>query len=86
MCEHKARKAEAKPRILILAAANINTCPRPMRMIEVLKDDYDVSVMGIDNENGTPMPPVVVQNGGGGVITLKALAIPLIKNAMCGVS
>ncbi len=79
MCEHKARKAEAKPRILILAAANINTCPRPMRMIEVLKDDYDVSVMGIDNENGTPMPPVVVQNGGGGSYNLKSFSYPTYK-------
>lgn len=67
MCQHSA-KQDTKPRILILAAANISTCPRAMRMVEILKDDYDVSVMGIDSENGTPMPPVAVQNGGGGVV------------------
>ena len=79
MCEHKARKAEAKPRILILAAANISTCPRAMRMVEILKDDYDVSVMGIDSENGTPMPPVAVQNRGGGSYNLKSFSYPTYK-------
>lgn len=46
---------EAKKRVLILAAANISTCPRPMRMVEILKNHYDVSVMGIDNDDGTKM-------------------------------
>ncbi|TLD97209.1 capsular biosynthesis protein [Helicobacter jaachi] len=44
-----------KKSILILAAANIATCPRAMRMVEILKDDYDVSVMGIDSDTA-PMP------------------------------
>ena len=50
-------------KILILAAANISTCPRPMRMLELLKDEimdktHEVSVMGIDSESGAKMPPV----------------------------
>lgn len=46
---------ETKKRVLILAAANISTCPRPMRMVEILKNHYDVSVMGIDNDDGVKM-------------------------------
>lgn len=52
-----------KKHILILAAANISTCPRPMRILEALKDEikqgkYEVSVMGIDNEDGSAMPKI----------------------------
>lgn len=52
-----------KKHILILAAANISTCPRPMRILEILKDEikegkYEVSVMGIDNEDGSPMAKI----------------------------
>ena len=52
-----------KRHILILAAANISTCPRPMRILEALKDEikqgkYEVSVMGIDNEDGSAMPQI----------------------------
>ena len=52
-----------KKHILILAAANISTCPRPMRILEALKDEikqgkYEVSVMGIDNEYGSAMPKI----------------------------
>lgn len=52
-----------KKRILILAAANISTCPRPMRILEALKDEieqgkYEVSVMGIDNEDGSAMAKI----------------------------
>lgn len=50
-------------RILILAAANIATCPRPMRLLESLRDGiaqgrYEVSVMGIDSDNGDKMPQI----------------------------
>lgn len=51
-------KVKCKPGILILAAANISACPRPMRVVEMLKDEYDVSVMGIDADDGRPMPSV----------------------------
>lgn len=44
-------------KILVLAAANIATCPRAMAMIEILKSHYVVSCMGIDSDDGTPMPP-----------------------------
>lgn len=52
-----------KKHILILAAANISTCPRPMRILEALKDEikqgkYEVSVMGIDNEDGSAMAKI----------------------------
>lgn len=52
-----------KKHILILAAANISTCPRPMRILEALKDEikqgkYEISVMGIDNEDGSAMPKI----------------------------
>lgn len=60
---HKAKAINMKKHILILAAANISTCPRPMRILEILKDDikqgkYEVSVMGIDNEDGSPMAKI----------------------------
>lgn len=50
-------------RILILAAANIATCPRPMRLLESLREGiaqgrYEVSVMGIDSDNGAKMPQI----------------------------
>nr|WP_317403379.1 capsular biosynthesis protein [uncultured Helicobacter sp.] len=52
-----------KKHILILAAANISTCPRPMRILKALKDEikegkYEVSVMGIDNEDGSAMAKI----------------------------
>lgn len=52
-----------KKQILILAAANISTCPRPMRILKALKDEieqgkYEVSVMGIDNEDGSAMAKI----------------------------
>lgn len=52
-----------KKQILILAAANISTCPRPMRILKALKDEieqgkYEVSVMGIDNEDGGAMAKI----------------------------
>ncbi|TLD80792.1 capsular biosynthesis protein [Helicobacter sp. MIT 05-5293] len=43
--------------ILVLAAANIATCPRAMAMIEILKSHYAVSCMGIDSDDGTQMLP-----------------------------
>lgn len=54
----KAQGVDGKKRVLILAAANISTCPRAMKMVEILKNHYDVSVMGIDGENGVKMPAV----------------------------
>ncbi|MCH5314020.1 MAG: capsular biosynthesis protein [Helicobacter sp.] len=33
-----------------------------MAMLKILKDEYDVSVMGIDSENGSKMPDVVIQD------------------------
>ncbi|MCX2717085.1 capsular biosynthesis protein [Helicobacter sp. MIT 21-1697] len=83
MCEYETHydeyRAEAKPRILILAAANISTCPRPMRMVEVLKDDYDISVMGIDNEDGTPMPPVFIKGEAAQTYEVKSFSYPSFK-------
>lgn len=60
---HKAKAINMKKHILILAAANISTCPRPMRILEALKDEikegkYEVSVMGIDNEDGGAMAKI----------------------------
>ncbi|CAM3426756.1 capsular biosynthesis protein [Helicobacter labetoulli] len=60
---HKAKAINMKRHILILVAANISTCPRPMRILEALKDEikqgkYEVSVMGIDNEDGSAMAKI----------------------------
>lgn len=44
-----------KLRILIIAAANISTCPRAMRMIDMLKDFFDLEVMGIDSTSVAKM-------------------------------
>lgn len=65
--------------VLILAAANIATCPRAMRMVEILKDGYEVSVMGIDNDDGSKMPQVFVKDANHNAIAIPSFSYPAYK-------